>query len=277
MKRWETVPRRFVPFLLCLVTLPAVLGSAGDGAYLRGHPEDQLTSLSVGVLHDLSFLALEEVRPSTLLERARHLVGTRSARLLASLDADDDGALTFAEVLEADLPMAAHGMAHVDQGGRERAVGSDEALHALTGDYLRALEAALGLGVANETELPRVPIRGMKGEGVEMIDGVARASLRMISDRVADLDVRPFPDGDMTDPDFVANQERKLALMSRMDSLRGLLDAGRAKALVAQLRSLRAMADGAAQPPDLIVGRAAEKLVGQIDELLLLLPQQGAR
>lgn len=196
--------------------------------------------------------------------------------VLRELDLNGDGILTLDEVLTADVLDAARRVERKYFTRRDAAtnsvVGKDETLRAVTGAYTKGVAAGTALG-PNEAPAPGLPLGALKGDATALVGALPRVALQSVTDRVADLDVRAVPAGDMVDPDMKVNAGRKAVLMNDAQRMVGLFEADRWGALRDELRRLRARADGARRD-DWVGGPKAKALVARIDQVLQLLPRQ---
>jgi hypothetical protein len=94
--------------------------------------------------------------------------------ILARMDADGDGRLTFGEVLGADV-MAIVTALRRHLGGRQggQPIAPDRALLDIADRYVAAVRADLALGVAGEVDRTAVAIREISGDPAALLDRAA--------------------------------------------------------------------------------------------------------
>lgn len=115
----------------------------------------------------------DDLSTGLALPMARTLVATPGVMpfVLAQMDADGDGRLTFGEVLGADV-MAIVTALQRHLGGRQggQPIAPDRAFIDIADRYLAAVRADLALGVADEVDLPAVAIRDISGDPAALLD-----------------------------------------------------------------------------------------------------------
>src|SRR5262245_16216464 len=160
------------------------------------------------------------------LEPAKELARDASfvRSVLEGLDADGDGKLTFAEVLDADLVQLARNLAR-SLPGAGSSIGDDSWLAMVTQRFQANLRRTLELG-RTETELPAVQIDGLQGHPAAFLE------LAPANPRYASLDVLHgllllLQPGDLTGGD-----EQRRLLVATAERLPELLRFGQ----IAQLR-----------------------------------------
>lgn len=255
------------------------LTSPGDvGAQGTASAVDPIAAAASAAIGDLNYLGVDFAEDGSLLAAAEVLLAAPEtvAQILRVLDANGDGALTFAEALDADLLAAARVVEQLSpvQGPPDvTPIGEDAAVTSIVQAFLGGLGDFLQLGIGNEVVLPAVPIEEMEGDPGAFLAGVPDVSLRTLADLVADLDTRAFPEGDMAASRMTVNDRRKAVLMAGMDRVVRNLGAERFRAVRRQLAWLRARADGRQRPPDWIAGPAADRIAASVDRLIALLPE----
>lgn len=260
---------------LVLVLALASLPSDGLSQGAPTGPLD-LGAFTADVIAELDFLAAPVTVAGELMAMVQALFQSPDLvqMVLRLLDLNDDGALTFDEVLKADVLGIARAVKQamfLDDGGP--VIGKDETLTAMTSGFLQQIRADLQLGAGNEFELPAVQLTAMNGDPAGFVAGVPKTLLGTLEDLVADLDTRGVPNGDMVHHNMHVNIARKHILMREAGRLIPTLERGNTRALRNHLGWLRSRGDGEDKIPDWFAGPKAERIVARIDRLLHLLPQ----
>jgi len=258
MPRWRSV------LLLGVIIVLVFVAARGDTQPRVAPPS--LFSLAVEAiasLNALSFGGDPAVGLAANCLKQNHTVEI----VLAALDTDGDGALTFHEITSADvLGIARQVQQALSCTGQDVELGrDDQPLLDVISRYLTSTRSTFDLSVSPE-ELPVVPIATMRGDPQALL---RQATFRTLADLVASLGTLP-EEGDLTGRDKDANEAQKAALMGTLDRLFPLVEAGLAKPLRQELLALRALADGHPAVPDVITQQAGPRIVFQIDSLLRL-------
>jgi prepilin-type N-terminal cleavage/methylation domain-containing protein len=222
----------------------------GTGAALVGMAA--LNLLSPGVLGD-EFLQKVVGDPTFVAELAGHL------------DANGDGSVTPAELLDADaLVRAARTLARVD--------AIDPIVQGILRRFVGRTAADLQLGAGGETGLPAVQSECVPGDARYLLDLAVRAptfaSLQVLQASVADLDPTPAPEGDIARPTGEAAVATKRILLGMVNEMGRALRSGNIVELQQMLYKFRQIVDGEPSPPDLIVGPAAGQVLADVDQAL---------
>jgi hypothetical protein len=268
--------RRILPGLLAAAVVFLVAGLPG----VATTQIDNVPGRAPGALETILTLAgLPQGLPGSdlVLPMVQGLVAdTAFVRLvLRELDLNGDGTLTLDEVVTADVLDAARRVERRYFTRREQAtsavVGNDDTLRAVASAYAKGVAADVALE-PNEAPPPGLPLAALKGDATALVGSLPRAALLAVTDRVADLDTRAVPAGDMAHPDMQVNAGRKAVLMNDAQRMIGLFEADRWGSLRDELGRLRARADG--RRSDWVAGPKARGLVAKIDLLLQLLPRR---
>jgi hypothetical protein len=262
--------------LVSLAVLPVFAASMlALGADSIDPPEEAVSRTASDTVAELAVLAAGTTGGSTLLAAADALATAPDnvRALLHALDENRDGLLSFDEVLQA-RPLASARTARPslvlpDPPLPDTVPGADATLDPIAGAFLEWLEGFLQLGIANEADLPAIPIDGLAGDPAAMLADVPRAALRTVADVLADLDAA----ADMAHGSMRVNEQRKAILMRDVQKIFPHFDAGRIRVVRRQLEWLRDRTDGRRSPPDWVVGPAADRLLARIDRILVLLPE----
>ena len=156
--------------------------------------------------------------------------------LTRSYDANEDGTLSFAELLDVDSTLAAiRRFADVSEVDPQLAL----IVRGVVGDLREQL---LSPG-AGETSLPAVQSESLFAQTTALLGFVPTnpryAALDRVRNRVALLDTRPAPTGDMTSDDEQVNMRRLSTLLGIADGLPPQLRFGRMEELILTLVKLR--------------------------------------
>jgi prepilin-type N-terminal cleavage/methylation domain-containing protein len=191
-------------------------------------------------------------------------------QVAGELDADGDGSVTVAEMLDVEGVLAA-------ARRLAQTASLDPAVETLFRRFLQQARADLKPGAGGERALPAVQLADLR---VPAVQGNARfeadlaiatpsfASLHVLRGSLSDLDPRPAPAGDMTRSEEEANARMKRVLIGMVDEMASELRAGHIVEVVQMLGKMRQITDGDASPPDLITGPAAARVLANVDQAL---------
>lgn len=211
------------------------------------------------------------------IDRARSLLAAGLAsRVTTEFDADRDAAVSFTELLQADLLAMARRLAAEEPAlpGGTIPIGDDRELDAVLRRLQTRIRQDLALGAGDEAAPPAAPTCAAVGFPELVLDRAAVARVRASLDVLLDLanGLEPTPDsGDMTSSDEDANRTRKRRLVRSVSGMAALWNDGDLAGLRGELGAVRERADGRPNPGDWVQGTAADRMAAGVDATLALI------
>ncbi len=240
---------------------------AGGSAGIPALPSDIDSNFTPGGAAALFALeSLNLLGPGALAQGRARLADPAFVRTMAGeLDADGDGSVTVAEMLDVDGVVSA-------ARRLSQSASLDPVVESLLRRFLQQARADLRPGAGGEAALPAVQLGELRGDATLManlaIAAPSFASLHVLRGSLSDLDPRPAPAGDMTRPDEQPNARMKRVLIGMVDEMAAELREGHIMELVQMLQKMRQITDGNPAPPDLIAGPAAARVLANVDQAI---------
>jgi hypothetical protein len=211
---------------------------------------------------------LSQAFPGALSEAKKKLTDPSFVETVKTrFDADGDGRLAFAELLDPDLLEITRSI--VVRPPVDPPIGDDAALRGQLAELQSGLTKALAFTDDEDLSVPAVQLDHIQilstpTSLLELVSEDPRdAAISVLQAAIGELNVAPTPnDGDMADPDQSVNARRKGRLMETAEGLTNLLRFGRLAALRNDLRRLRT------QATEWLVPGAARRIVSLVDRAL---------
>jgi prepilin-type N-terminal cleavage/methylation domain-containing protein len=253
-------PPGFIPVvtggrLECVPAAIQIKTSLGEGS-------GSIRDLAIASLKDLS-----QAFPGALTEAKRLLADPAFIEnVKIRFDTSRDGSLDFGELLGADLLGIARTVV-VRPPLPPPPIGDDAALRARLAELQASITRALAF-TDDEVDLRAAELSHIQTlpDAASLLALVSEdprdAAISVLQAAIGELDVRPFPDGDLLALNQRVNERRKGRLMEAAEGLMKLMRFGRVVALRADLRRLRT------QAMQWLAPAAAARIVSLVDRAL---------